>query len=80
VVAGELARALDLPVPELVLVDLDPALGAGEPLWEVRELLERSPGINLGVDFLPGALPFARLSVPATPQEAAASPGSTRSS
>jgi hypothetical protein len=59
VVAGELARALGLPVPELVLVDLDPALGAGEPLWEVRELLERSPGLNLGVDFLPGALAFA---------------------
>ena len=27
VVAGELARALGLRVPELVLVDLDPALG-----------------------------------------------------
>ena len=59
VIAGELARALGLPVPELTLVDLDPALGAGEPLIEVRELLERSAGLNLGVDFLPGALPFA---------------------
>ncbi len=73
VVAGELARALGLPVPDLVLVDLDPALGAGEPLWEVRELLERSPGINLGIDFLPGALPFAPAVGPGPdPQQAAA--------
>ena len=59
VIAGELGRALGLPVPEQVLVDLDPALGAGEPLWEVKELLDRSPGTNLGIDFLPGALAFA---------------------
>ncbi|MCC6315524.1 MAG: aminotransferase class I and II [Thermomicrobiales bacterium] len=54
--AGELGRALGLPVPELVVVDLDPALGAAEPDPEVQELLERSPGRNLGMDFLPGAL------------------------
>jgi hypothetical protein len=72
-IAGELARALGLPVPELVLVELDPALGAGEALWEVRELLERSPGINLGVDFLPGSLPFAPAVGPRpTPTDAAA--------
>ena len=58
VIAGELARALGLPVPELVLVDVDPSLGGldGDP-W-VGELLERSPGSNLGVDFLPGSLTF----------------------
>ena len=56
VVAGELARALDLPVPELVIVELDPALGASEPDQEVQELLRASPGVNLGIDFLPGAL------------------------
>jgi hypothetical protein len=58
VVAGELARALGLPVPELVLVDIDPSLGGldGDP-W-VGELLEKSPGLNLGLDFLPGALTF----------------------
>lgn len=58
VVAGELGRALGLPVPELVLVEIDPALGGldGDP-W-VAELLERSPGLNLGVDFLPGSLTF----------------------
>ena len=58
VIAGELGRALGLPVPELVLVDIDPSLGGldGDP-W-VGELLERSPGVNLGLDFLPGALTF----------------------
>jgi hypothetical protein len=58
VIAGELGRALGLNVPEQVLVDIDPSLGGldGDP-W-VGELLERSPGINLGVDFLPGALTF----------------------
>lgn len=59
VIAGELGRALGLLVPEQVLVELDPAIGAGEPQWEVKELLDRSPGTNLGVDFLPGALAFA---------------------
>lgn len=56
VVSGELARGLGLPVPELVTVELDPALGASEPDQEVQDLLRRSPGLNLGIDFLPGAL------------------------
>ena len=57
-VAGEVARALGLPVPELVLVELDPALGAAEPDPEIQELIAASGGTNLGMDFLPGALPF----------------------
>ena len=58
VIAGELARALGLPVPELVLIDVDPALGGldGDP-W-VADLLARSPGVNVGLDFLPGSLAF----------------------
>jgi len=58
IVAGELARTLGLPVPELVLVELDPALGRAEPDPEIQELIEGSGGLNVGVDFLPGALPF----------------------
>lgn len=58
VVSGQLARALGLPVPELVTVDLDPALGTGEPDQEVQDLLKASGGLNLGMDFLPGALDF----------------------
>ncbi|WP_100499584.1 HipA family kinase [Geodermatophilus chilensis] len=58
VVCGELARALSLPVPALVTVDVAPALAVGEPDVEVQELLQRSAGVNLGLDYLPGALDF----------------------
>jgi len=58
VVCGELARGLGLPVPELVLAELDPALGRAEPDPEIQELIEASGGLNVGVDFLPGALGF----------------------
>ena len=58
VVCGELGRALGLPVPELVLAALDPALGRAEPDPEIQELIEASGGVNLGVDFLPGSLPW----------------------
>ncbi|UOY03844.1 HipA family kinase [Blastococcus sp. PRF04-17] len=58
VVCGELARALELPVPTLVTVDVAPQLAVGEPDVEVQELLQRSAGRNLGLDYLPGALDF----------------------
>ncbi len=58
VVCGELARALALPVPALVTVDVAPELAVGEPDHEVQELLQRSAGRNLGLDYLPGALDF----------------------
>jgi hypothetical protein len=58
VVAGELARALGLPMPELVVMDVDVALAAAEPDPEIQELIQASPGPNLGMDFLPGSLPF----------------------
>ena len=45
-------------MPELVAVDLDPGLGAAEPDEEVHDLLAASAGLNLGMDFLPGALTF----------------------
>lgn len=56
--AGELGRSLGLSVPEIVLIDVDPALGPAEPDWAVKELLDRSPGLNLGIDFLPGSLTY----------------------
>jgi hypothetical protein len=72
ILAGELGRVIGLPIPELVLVEIDPALGRAEPDIEIKELIDRSPGINLGVDFLPGALPFdAGLSPPPEPDLAA---------
>ena len=58
VIVGELARRLDLLVPELVTVEIDPVLGAAEPDPEIQDLITASAGANLGVDFLPGALPY----------------------
>lgn len=57
-IAGEIGHALGLTIPELVLLELDPKLGAAEPDPDVRELIDKSGGLNLGIDFLPGALPF----------------------
>ncbi len=59
VIVGELARRVDLLVPELVALQIDPALGAAEPDPEIQELITASAGLNLGVDFLPSALPYA---------------------
>lgn len=58
-VSGEIGRALGLPVPEIVLVDLDPDLANAEPDFEIQDLLKRSGGLNLALDFLPGSLAFA---------------------
>lgn len=57
-IGGEIARRINLPVPDLVLVDIAPELGRAEPDPEIQELIEASPGINIGMDFLPGSLPF----------------------
>jgi hypothetical protein len=58
IIAGGIGRALGLNVPELVLVDVDAALGRNEPDAEIRALLGASVGINLGMDFLPGSAMF----------------------
>src|SRR5215212_6405251 len=73
VVAGELARALGFEIPELTLVELDPTLGRAEPDPEIQDLLLGSPGLNLGVDFLPGALPFDPAADPDVDADLAAS-------
>jgi len=58
IIAGELGRRLGLRVPDLVLADLDPQIAASEPDPEIQDLLRASEGLNLGVDFLPGAAGF----------------------
>src|SRR5205085_12496503 len=57
-VAGEIARALGLPVPEIVFVELDPALARTEPDPEIQDLIRASAGLNLGLDYLPSAVTF----------------------
>jgi hypothetical protein len=58
VLVGELIRRAGLLVPRLVRIEIDVRLGAAEPDPEIQELLAASVGENLGVDFLPGSLPY----------------------
>src|SRR5687768_4756990 len=71
-VAGELARALGLSVPEIVFLELDPQLGRAEPDREIQELIDASAGPNVGLDFLPGALTYSPAAGPHPPPEVAA--------
>lgn len=57
-VGGEIGRALSLPVPEIVFVEIAADLGRNEPDPEIRELLQASVGLNLGLDYLPGSVMF----------------------
>ncbi|HKE95902.1 MAG TPA: HipA family kinase [Povalibacter sp.] len=57
-VAGELARAVGLPVPEIVFMELDPELARTEPDPEIQELIRASGGLNLALDYLPGSVMF----------------------
>jgi hypothetical protein len=57
-VAGEIARAAGLPVPEIVFVELDPELARTEPDPEIQDLIRASAGLNLALDYLPGAVMF----------------------
>ncbi|MBL8937477.1 MAG: aminotransferase class I and II [Archangium sp.] len=57
-ISGELARALGLPVPEIVFLELDPRFGLNEPHDEIRDLLNASSGLNVGLDYLPGSITF----------------------
>jgi hypothetical protein len=57
-IGGEIARALELRVPEIVLAHLDSAFGRTEPDEEIQELLRKSEGLNLGLHYLAGAITF----------------------
>lgn len=71
ILAGALARELGFRVPDQVVLDFDPVMARHEPDEEVQDLLDASPGWNLGVDFLPGALGYDPLGW--TPEAAFAS-------
>ncbi len=58
VISGEIGRTLGLRVPELVFMHLEEAIGRNEADPEIRDLLMASVGLNLGMDFLPGATMF----------------------
>ncbi len=56
--AGEMARALSLPVPEIVFVRLEAELARTEPDPEIQDLIRASAGLNLALDYLPGSVAF----------------------
>ena len=56
--AGEIARALGLPVPEIVFAKLDPDLARTEPDPEIHGLIHDSAGLNLALDYLPGSVSY----------------------
>lgn len=60
--AGEIGRALGLPVPEIVFMELDAELARTEPDPEIQELIRASGGLNLALDYLPGSVTFDPLS------------------
>jgi hypothetical protein len=57
-VAGEIARALDLPVPEIVFAEVDRDLARTEPDPEIHALIHDSAGLNLALDYLPGSVTY----------------------
>lgn len=57
-IAGGLARACGLPLPEIVRVELDAELARTEPDPEIQDLIRASAGLNLALDYLPGAVTF----------------------
>jgi hypothetical protein len=61
--AGEIARAAGLPVPEIVFVELDTELARTEPDPEIQELIRASSGLNLALDYLPGSVTFDPVAV-----------------
>lgn len=70
-VSGEIGRALGVRVPEIVLIEIDEALGRNEPDCEIRELLLASPGLNLGMDYLPGSIMFDPAAKPVVDRDVA---------
>jgi hypothetical protein len=65
-IAGEIARAAGLAVPEIVFIELDAELARTEPDPEIQDLIRASVGLNLALDYLPGAVAFDPLVQPVT--------------
>jgi hypothetical protein len=57
-ISGEIARLLGLRVPEIVFAELDARLAKTEPDPEIQDLLKKSAGVNLALDYLPGSVTF----------------------
>ncbi|RPI66524.1 MAG: aminotransferase class I and II [Ignavibacteriales bacterium] len=60
-VSGEIGRTIGLPVPEIVLVELSEELARTEADPEIQDLIKASGGLNLALDYLPGAVMFSQV-------------------
>lgn len=72
VIAGELGRALGLPVPAAAVIEVDGAFARQEMDPEIQELLRASEGPNYALDFLPGSITYDPLVPPAPDPDFAA--------
>ena len=70
VVVGELGRRIGLRVPEMKAILLSGRIARYEADQEVQDLLKASVGVNLGIDFLPGAFGYESVSFRPDPGEA----------
>jgi hypothetical protein len=70
--AGELARSLGLPVPEIVFVEVVAELARTEPDPEIQDLIRASAGLNLALDYLPGSVTFDPVAETVEPELASA--------
>ncbi len=70
-VAGEIARALGLQVPEIVFMEINEQLGRSEPDVEIQELLLESKGLNLALKYLPSSFAYNNLLRPSPTPEIA---------
>lgn len=57
-IVGRLAQALDLPVPDLAIIELAAAFGRSEPDPEIQDILRGSHGVNVGLRYLDSAFNF----------------------
>lgn len=57
-IGGELAKQVQLKVPEIVFANLDEAFGRTEPDEEIQDLLKASVGLNLALHYLSRATTF----------------------
>lgn len=57
-IVGLLARALDLPTPDLACVTIPERFGRSEPDPEIQDLLRASHGVNVGLRYLDGAFNY----------------------
>jgi hypothetical protein len=57
-IVGGLATRLELPTPELALIEVSSRFGRSEPDPEIQDLLRKSHGLNVGNRYLDGAFNF----------------------